>query len=62
VFSQNIYASLEILLKTPGKQISSKSNCASGLLIGDDRAGIAIGFQKLPDHSVERDGVRAGQS
>jgi len=33
----------------------------SGLLVRDDRAGVTIGFQKLPDHFVKRDGVRAGQ-
>jgi len=33
----------------------------SGLLVGDDRGGVTIGFQKLPDHVVERDGVRTGQ-
>ena len=33
----------------------------SGLLVSDDRAGVTIGFQKLPDHFVERNGFRAGQ-
>lgn len=32
----------------------------SGLLVRDDRAGVTIGFQKVPDHLVERDGIRAG--
>lgn len=30
----------------------------SGLLVSDDRARVAIGFQKLPDHFVERLRVR----
>jgi len=33
----------------------------SGLLVSDDRAGVTIGFQKLPDNFVDRDSFRAGK-
>lgn len=31
----------------------------SGLLVSDDHTGVTIGFQKLPDHFVERDWLPA---
>jgi hypothetical protein len=33
----------------------------SGLLVSEDRAGVPVGFQKLPDQFVKRDSLRTGQ-